>query len=71
MPESAALVRELHRVARVDDFLAERHQRDRHHLEVRDSHYDDSLHLEPTVRALSLEFQHAAQDIRLLGEHAV
>lgn len=34
------------------------------------THYDDSLHLEPTVRALSLEFQRAAQDIRLLGEHA-
>ncbi|MFT2816128.1 FUSC family protein [Leifsonia sp. A12D58] len=35
---------------------------------VRD-HYDDSLHLEPTVRALSLELKRAAHDLRLLGRH--
>ena len=36
---------------------------------VRD-HYDDSLHLEPTVRALSLELERAAHDLRLLGRQA-
>lgn len=36
---------------------------------VRD-HYDDSLHLEPTVRALSLELERAAHDLRLLGRNA-
>ncbi len=30
-------------------------------------HYDDTLHLEPTVQALSLELERAAHDLRLLA----
>ena len=32
-------------------------------------HYDDSLHLEPSVRAFSLELGRAAHDLRLLARH--
>ncbi|WP_022885195.1 FUSC family protein [Glaciibacter superstes] len=32
--------------------------------------YDDSLHLEPTVRAISIELERAAHDLRLLARQA-